>query len=216
MRYPFLFLYDDKYHTVPLARETGRTDVHRRQQAQPLAHGEPHGSLKHGGAMPAVRQPRITRLPRGQKRGLPVSPVRGAWGIRRLPVSTPNRAPESTASRAREIGRAWGIRHLRGAAPSSHSLALRIAFWKKGPLVPRLPAVAGHRISNRHPCRLETTLSPCASMKLPLLIVTNIRGLPVSPVRGAWGIRLNLSVFPSYHGSPVTDHWSPIRVISNV
>jgi len=185
---------------VPLARETGRAHVHRRKQAQPLAHSEPHGSLKHGGAMPAVRQPRITRLPRGQKRG--------------LPVSTPNRAPESTpacrtgrASRAalfasrtvlrdREISRAWGIGHFRGAAPPGCSLALRIAFWTNGPRVPRLPAVAGHRISNRHPCRLEITLSPCASIAPPLLIVTKSG--------------VNLSVFPSYHGSPVTDHGSPI------
>ena len=29
------------------------------------------------------------------------------------------------------------------------------------------------RISNRHPCRLETTLNPCASTPPPLLIVTN-------------------------------------------
>ena len=29
-----------------------------------------------------------------------------------------------------------------------------------------------HRISNRHPCRLETTLNPCASMAAPFLIVT--------------------------------------------
>ena len=28
------------------------------------------------------------------------------------------------------------------------------------------------RISNRHPCRLETTLNPCASMASPFLIVT--------------------------------------------
>jgi len=113
--------------------------------------------------------------------GLPVSPVRGAWGIsqqkgairtmtpatrgrtrgsshsftlrtalrtngpratrlpkRGLPVSTEYRAPESTASRAREISRAWGI----------------------------------GRISNRHPCRLETRLNPCAPTKSHLLIVT--------------------------------------------
>ena len=38
---------------------------------------------------------------------------------------------------------------------SSHSFALRIAFWTNGPLVTRLPAVAGHCISNRHSCRLE-------------------------------------------------------------
>jgi hypothetical protein len=100
--YPFLFLYDDKYHTVPLARETVRAHVHRRKQAQPLAHGEPHGSLNHGGAMPAVRQPKITRLPRGQKRGRPVS----------TPACRTGRA-----SRAREIGRAWGIRRLPASTP---------------------------------------------------------------------------------------------------
>ena len=44
---------------------------------------------------------------------------------------------------------------LRSPASSSHS-----------------PLITRHWISNRHPCRLETTLNPCASMKLPLLIVT--------------------------------------------
>jgi len=58
-------------------------------------------------------------------------------------------------------------------------------------------------ISNRHPCRLETTLSPCASIAPPLLIVTNIGGLPVSPVRGAWGIK-RLPVSPAYRAPEST------------
>jgi hypothetical protein len=72
-------------------------------------------------------------------------------------ASLPGRVPEAFAGR--------GIF-------SSHSLAQRGLAAHEGPLVNRLPAVAGYRISNRHSCRLETHLNPSASTKLLLLIVT--------------------------------------------
>ena len=51
------------------------------------------------------------------------------------------------------------------ARGASRSFTLRMALRTNGPL-------ATKRISNRHSCRLETRLNPCAPMKPPLLIVT--------------------------------------------
>ena len=59
-------------------------------------------------------------------------------------------------------------------ANASHSFTLRTALRTNGPLITRHPALSGAEgcISNRHPCRLETTLNPCVSTTAPFLIVT--------------------------------------------
>jgi len=58
------------------------------------------------------------------------------------------------------------------SSSSSHPFTRRRLAAHEGPLVNRLPAVAGYRISNRHSCRLETRINPSASTKLLLLIVS--------------------------------------------
>jgi len=85
----------------------------------------------------------------------PPSQRKGAWRI----MSPAIRHPHSPRLRA-------------SVANASHSFALRIAFWTNGPLITRLPAAAGHCFSNRHPCRLETTLNPSVPTTAPSLIVT--------------------------------------------
>src|SRR5579863_4926038 len=59
-------------------------------------------------------------------------------------------------------------------ADEARKVALRVPSTDAS-LATRLPAGAGHCISNRHPCRLETTLNPCASTTAPFLIVTKSR-----------------------------------------
>jgi hypothetical protein len=59
-------------------------------------------------------------------------------------------------------------------ADEARKAALRVPSTDAS-LATRLPAGAGHHISNRHPCRLETTLNPCASTAAPFLIVTKSR-----------------------------------------
>ena len=125
------------------------------------------------------------------------------------PRSPAYRAPESTASRAREIGRAWGINGA-PSVPGEGSLGdLSVSRKERGetmcpairhPDSPRLDDPTGRgrpgprhtglpsrrqvelgrsvepgeikRFSNRHSCRLETHLNPCAPTKPLLLIVT--------------------------------------------
>jgi hypothetical protein len=61
-------------------------------------------------------------------------------------------------------------------ADEARKAAFRVPATHASPTT-RLPAVAGHPISNRHPCRLET--DDPSRIK---------RGRPGRPARGAWGI----------------------------
>jgi hypothetical protein len=111
----------------------------------------------------------VFRLRRGaDKGGAQVNTKRG------LPVSTEYRAPESTASRAREIGRAWGISQARSI------------------------------ISNRHPCRLETRINPSASMTSLFLIVTKLATRKASPSRAnpPWRMSRGTCFAPAAFASP--------------
>src|SRR5579863_9376319 len=63
-----------------------------------------------------------------------------------------------------------------------------------------------HPISNRHPCRLETTLNPCASTAAPLLIVTQSGVILAWVCAGADGLSLPLALpLPRNQAIPLSD-----------
>ena len=101
------------------------------------------------------------------RRGLPVSTASRAWGIsqREFLRASGSRRREKGAGRTMSPA----MRH-----PDSPCLRASVASASHSALVTRHPALSGAEgcFSNRHSCRLETRLNPCAPMKPLLLIVT--------------------------------------------
>src|ERR1700675_3303547 len=71
-------------------------------------------------------------------------------------------------------------------------------------------------ISNRHPGRLETPINPCPPITSLFLIVTNIRGLPVSTASRAWGISQGRGIISNRHSCRLETRVNPCPPITSL